>query len=105
MSFVPRRVAFDENQLRAYGLFRSRTIRFSDITRIEIKPVLSLADEIGVTVSAGQSIFFTDADRWFRKAARVMNFAKIFGADWYERVEQGETLMFEGHAGTGVTAR
>jgi len=101
MTFVPLRVSFSKEGLRAHGRFRSKTISFSEIKLIEIGRVLSLADEVGVAITAGVKIFFTDADPWFRDAAKAMRFDELFGDDWYGRAERGEYLKHDGGVRTG----
>jgi len=57
--------------------------------------VLSLVDEIGVFLDAGQEFFFTDATPSFQEIANLLRFNELFGDDWYQRAESGENLSWK----------
>ena len=69
-----------------------KRIELRSLKSVTIAPVLSLVDELGITLHADEDIFFTDADSWFSNVAESLRFDVLFGDDWYAKAESGETL-------------
>lgn len=72
--------------------FRKWEIKFEEISQFRLENVLSLYDEIGLTIEAGQVHFLTDATSNFMEIASALSFSSVFGDDWYARVGDGEIL-------------
>lgn len=90
-----RRVRIEEDEIVLYaGLFKSWKIRTMDISSLTLQRVLSLFDEIGVILVAEKNFFLREEIPGFRELSEALDFNQIFGKDWYQRTESGETLMY-----------
>ncbi len=82
-------------EIHLQKLFRSWKLRPNEITTIRLERVRSLVDEIGVFLDAEELFFFTDAIPNFQEFADFLKFDDLFGEDWYQRAESGETLNWQ----------
>jgi hypothetical protein len=98
----PKSIRVDGDSLVVRSVFRTRRIKLGDLRKIQVKRVLSLADEIGVTLRGDRDIFFTDAEPWFLEVVNALDFDARFGQHWYSRAEQGEFLEYQGVFPDGI---
>jgi hypothetical protein len=75
--------------------FRSWKLKPSEISAIRLERVLSLFDEIGVFLDTGRLLFFINETPNLLEIADLLIFNELFGDDWYQRAESGETLSWK----------
>ena len=92
----PKAIEVVGEDLLVRGPLLKRRVSLRELTAIRVQKVLSLADEVGVTLVGDQDIFFTDSEPWFLEVARDLDFESKFGPEWYSRAESGELLEFQG---------
>ena len=88
----PSEILMRDGVLIAKMGFRSWKINPTQVSRIRIHQVISLCDEIGVTVDEVETFFFTDATPVFHFAEEILLFEKFFGPSWYEEASEGIVL-------------
>lgn len=74
------------------SIFVKRSIKFSDIEKIQVRPIPSLVDEIAIVVIGKESILIPDTEDIFWDLATKFNLDSIFGNDWYAKAEDGQVF-------------
>ncbi|MEM8983826.1 MAG: hypothetical protein AAGC71_12420 [Pseudomonadota bacterium] len=86
MQFEPHRVV-------TQGLISKVSFPVSEIVAITIGRIPSLVDELGITIHAGNSYYFTDENDWFLDFTESLNIAQILGPNWYADAEAGVQML------------
>lgn len=71
-------------------------VGFENIAKITTVALPSFWDEIGFIAEAkdGRVCLVRELSGSFQEFTQLFDFANLFGADWYERTEQGERFVW-----------
>lgn len=94
--FVHAKLDAKNLRLRADRIWTKHSIGLEEVTKITISSLPTLFDEIGILLMKGEAIYFMrETDYGFAVLKDYFKLDERAGADWYFRVEHGETIEID----------